>query len=94
MSENLGYELILFIYSLISLGRKCTPFSLTGSPRWKTIVFKSFCLLFQSKFLGLRLIFLQGCINLGVGRMILEKVQDGKKGSVGYEGNDLTYYFL
>lgn len=80
MSENLGYELILFIYSLVSLGRKCTPFSLTGSPTWKTIVLKSSCLSFQSKVLGLRLIFVQGYISLGVGRMILEKVQDGKKG--------------
>lgn len=32
MWENLGYELILFIYSMISLGRKYNPFSLIGFP--------------------------------------------------------------
>lgn len=73
---------------------RCIPFSLTGPPRWKTTVLKSFQLLYQSKFLGLKGFFLQGCRNHGVGRIILKKkIHNGKKKGEQVR-KEMTCYFL
>lgn len=56
MSENLGSELILFVIGLISLGKEMSSLFTYKISQVKMIVLKSFCLLFQSKFLDLKLI--------------------------------------
>lgn len=56
MSENLGSELILFVIGLISLGKEMSSLFTYKISQVKMVVLKSFCLLFQSKFLDLKLI--------------------------------------